>query len=82
MKKFLWSVPSEKNTASRKDAVILELPMPDGKTSRYHVWETAMMEQGLADKYPGIKTFTGKGIDDPSSTIKFDLPNSVFMQCC
>ena len=31
------------------------------------------MEAGLAARFPGIKTYAGQGIDDPTATIKIDF---------
>ncbi|MBS1621258.1 MAG: T9SS type A sorting domain-containing protein [Bacteroidetes bacterium] len=72
MKNFLWSLPSEKNISNRQQTPILELPMPDGKTSKFHIWESPLMDPQLAAKYPEIKTFEGQGIDDPYATIRLD----------
>jgi Metallo-peptidase family M12B Reprolysin-like/Secretion system C-terminal sorting domain len=72
MKNFLWSTPSEKNMANRGGAPIMELPMPGGGTTKFRVWETSIMEPGLAAKYPEIKTFAGQGIDDPYATVQID----------
>ncbi len=73
MKTFLWSLPSEKNiAANRSNAPIMEIPMPDGKTAKFKVWESSIMEAGLAAKFPDMRTFAGQGIDDPYATIRFD----------
>jgi Metallo-peptidase family M12B Reprolysin-like/Secretion system C-terminal sorting domain len=72
MKNFLWSLPLENNIANRNQSSILELPLPYGGTARYRVWESSVMEPGLAVKFSGIRTFSGQGIDDPTATISLD----------
>jgi hypothetical protein len=72
MKNFLWSLPAEQNPGNRNQAPIIELPMPNGTMAKFRVWESTIMEPGLATKYPEIKTFAGQGISDPYATIRFD----------
>ncbi|MEO5562007.1 MAG: zinc-dependent metalloprotease family protein, partial [Chitinophagaceae bacterium] len=79
MKNFLWSLPSESNALNRiQNSATIELPMPGGTTAKFRVWESSMMEAGLASKFPGIKTFSGQGIDDPTATIKMDWTSRGF----
>ena len=73
METFLKALPSETGLANRGVAPVIELPMPYGGTAKYRVWESPVMEPALAALFPGIKTFTGQGIDDPAATIKIDL---------
>lgn len=73
LKSFLLSLPSEKNSIDKKQTPIIEFPMPDGRTEKFHVWQSPVMEQELAAKFPEIKTFIGQGIDDPYATIRFDF---------
>ena len=54
-------------------STVLDIPLPDGTTSRFEVWSASVMHPDLQAKYPEIQCYTGKGIDDPSATIKCDF---------
>lgn len=71
MSAFLRKVPVEFSIVAENNAPVISLPMPDGKLQRFAIYETIMMEQGLAASVP-IKTFGGRGIDDPTASIKID----------
>src|ERR1043165_7035497 len=53
-KDLLFSLP-----AGMEYAQTVNLPAPDGSLISYKIWQTPMMQDGLAKKYPGIRTFTG-----------------------
>ena len=55
------------------EAIRITLPMPDGTTKEFRVWQTPMMPAELAAKYPSIKTFTGAAIGDARITAKLDF---------
>lgn len=73
MQNFLSEAPLEYSDATRSKLVILSLPMPDGSTQKFSIVESPIMAPELAAKYPEIKTYMGKGIDDPSATVRFDF---------
>ncbi len=54
--------------------VILTLPKPnsDNIWLRFCVGESSIMEPELAAENPGIKTYEGQGLDDPSMTVVLD----------
>ena len=78
LKNELLTTPSEKNTTAEKSGSIITVPDAEGKLQQFSVAETTLMEPQLAAKYPGIKTYTGKGIDDASAVIHFSITASGF----
>ncbi|MBK7965433.1 MAG: T9SS type A sorting domain-containing protein [Bacteroidetes bacterium] len=53
--------------------VVLEVPFPDGSMKNFLVKATPIVPMELQNKYPGIKTWSGKSIEDPSSVIYLDV---------
>lgn len=50
----------------------IQLPMPDGSLQTFEAAEVPTMEEGLAVKYPLIKTFWARGVDNPYATARLD----------
>ena len=61
-------------SAGRAD-LIVSFPDPNGTLKRYRVVEASVLHPDLAAKYPGIKSYAGQGIDEPSATIRFSVSN-------
>lgn len=71
----LAGAPVEFTDAAKQAAspTIISLPTPDGRFARFRVEEIALMEPELAAKYPGIKAYRGRGIDDPAAVLHLDV---------
>ncbi|HET9529452.1 MAG TPA: zinc-dependent metalloprotease family protein, partial [Blastocatellia bacterium] len=50
---------------------VLSLPFPDGTFSRFRIEQSPIMEPELAARFPGIKTYKGQGLDDPTAITRF-----------
>ncbi|GAB3588258.1 hypothetical protein GCM10027345_39970 [Hymenobacter daeguensis] len=53
--------------------LLFAMPMPDGSTGTFRVVESPVMEPALAAQFPGIKTYSGVGVDDPTASIRLDV---------
>jgi len=52
---------------------IVNFPNSKGELSRFRVYEAPIMEKGLADRYPDIKSYAAVGIDNPSVKLRFSV---------
>lgn len=69
MKSQLQNAPLDSsNTVSN---VVIAFPNPNGELQNYRIYEAPVMEKGLADKFPDIKSYSGQGIEDPTASIRF-----------
>ncbi|MBL7777539.1 MAG: T9SS type A sorting domain-containing protein [Chitinophagales bacterium] len=73
LKTTLKAAPLENKNGLTVTNLFLTFPMPDGSTQKFKVYESPIMEKGLAMKYPEIKTYAGYGVDDKSTTLRFDI---------
>ncbi len=69
---ILRQAPVELTARASVPQVVLSLPMPDGTFSRFRIEDSPVMEPALAAKYPEIKTYQARGIDDPRIFMRFD----------
>ncbi|VXB43010.1 Propanediol utilization protein [Flavobacterium sp. 9AF] len=53
--------------------IILAFPNSQGVLNNFTIYDSPVMESELAMKFPDIKTYLGKGIDDPTATMRFSI---------
>lgn len=70
---LLNSAPLEKSVPLGQSQIIIELPLPKGGFGRFYFVESPVMEDELQLNYPEIRTYVGRGIDDPFAWVRFDF---------
>lgn len=71
-KNAIQNAPLRNETATRSN-VVVEFPVGDGTLEKFMISESPIMESGLGDRYPMIKTYKAVGIDDPTATMRFSV---------
>ncbi|WP_430614917.1 reprolysin-like metallopeptidase [Flavobacterium sp. JP2137] len=65
------------NTVADTDNIssktVISFPTSGGKLERFEIYKAPVMEQGLADKFTEIMSYSGKSLDNPGSTIRFSV---------
>ncbi len=67
---MLLTAPAE---GTQGTPLLVEIPMPDGGISHFKIVETPVIPSELKQKYPGINTWAGQGVENPSATIHLDI---------
>ncbi len=70
---LLKAAPAERSSAARQSPLVIVLPDPAGSFQRFSVVDSPIMEPGLAARHPDIKTYAGRGIDDPSASLRMSV---------
>jgi hypothetical protein len=76
MKSFTAGAPRERLAAgatATSSTLTIALPHPDGGYQRFTLVESPIMEDELAARHPEIKTYRGKGVDDPNASLRMDI---------
>ena len=73
MQVLLMQAPLESQVRTADSFLIVSLPLPNGRFSRFRFVESPIMEDPLQAQYPEIRTYLGQGIDEPGAVTRFDL---------
>ncbi|VXC58381.1 M12 family metallo-peptidase [Nocardioides sp. AX2bis] len=65
--------PDEDSRAATTGAARISVPAPNGELVDFAVVESPVMEAGLAAAHPELRTFAGRGVDDPTASIRLDV---------
>ncbi|WP_026351407.1 hypothetical protein [Hymenobacter aerophilus] len=53
-------------------AITLDLPHPDGTLHRYALTRVPVLAPALAARYPRLRTFAGRALDEPAATVRLE----------
>ncbi len=70
MRNHLRYAPMEGTTEARSNPISVQLPSSQGGLETFKVWESPVMHPDLAERYPMIKTYAGKSVDNPAHTLR------------
>ncbi|MHC1706861.1 MAG: hypothetical protein AB9842_04975 [Bacteroidales bacterium] len=62
----------------KKRTELIALPMPEGNLNSFSISESQTMNPALLAKFPHLRTYGGKGKDDPTATVKLDFMHTGF----
>ena len=77
-KRLLSHAPMEFTQAASRTPAVMTLPMPDGSFARFTVEESPVMEAELAARFPELRTYRGRGLDDPTAITRLDVTPAGF----
>ncbi|MCX6319668.1 MAG: M12 family metallo-peptidase [Bacteroidetes bacterium] len=58
---------------ARQSSGVITLPDVTGKLERFQVWEASNFEPALQERFPDIRAYSGKSLDDPGALLKISL---------
>lgn len=56
-----------------REAARISIPMPDGSLAMFEVVESPVMPDELGARFPNIRTYRGRGVDDSTLNLRFDV---------
>ena len=63
------------NKKERSD-ILIDFPSPEGEFINFEMYESPVMPPHLSVKYPMIKTYTGRGLDNPNDRVSVTINNN------
>jgi hypothetical protein len=75
---LLSRAPLEGTESARQAGLVVPLPLPDGSFGRFRVEESPIIVPELVGDYPELRAYAGRGVDDPTATMRCDLTPAGF----
>ncbi|MEO1030409.1 MAG: reprolysin-like metallopeptidase [Bacteroidota bacterium] len=72
LKQQLINVP-QRHLVGKRQGVVVQFPNHEGKLASFLVQEASVMETELQNQFPEIRSFVGKGIDNPTAILRFSM---------
>lgn len=63
----------QRHLSNKNQGIVLQFPNHLGKPETYLVQEASVMEYELQIQFPEIRSFVGKGIDNPAAILRFSV---------
>ena len=73
LKNKLKNASYKNQTIKDKNEIFIKLPHPDENFYNYKIYRNTTMSEGLAQKFPKIRTYDAVCITNPSITVKIDI---------
>jgi hypothetical protein len=70
---LLGRAPAERSVAAAATPLRVPLPYPDGTDRAFRVEASPILEPALQARFPEIRTFVARGVDDPTATARLSL---------
>ncbi|HNP32171.1 MAG TPA: M12 family metallo-peptidase [Flavobacterium sp.] len=70
---FKQSLANAADKFSNLPGVTISIPNADGQMESYLVWENSNFEPALQERFPEIRAYVGKGVDDKYATINLSI---------
>ncbi|RPI70342.1 MAG: hypothetical protein EHM47_12280, partial [Ignavibacteriales bacterium] len=78
LQNILMQAPLEFNQEAENSRIRIDLPLPDGGFAFFNIFESPIMEDELAAKFPELKTYIGEGFSAGIFNVRFDFTPSGF----
>jgi subtilisin-like proprotein convertase family protein len=72
-KSMLQNAPNDQSGITSN--VVVPFPNSNGVIENFIVYDAPVMEEGLALKFPEIKSYIAKGVTNPKTTLRFSVTN-------
>ncbi len=59
--------------AAMAEGSVIDIPMPDGNTQQFTLFEVPVMEPELAAIYPQIRTYAGESLEVPGAQVRLSM---------